>query len=79
MACRLVQSSKYRLSPAADRFNAMEFVAIKRVERIAAATDELLFGKWFDSKEGISKETRRKLAQRNAAQLASVATKRCGV
>lgn len=78
MVCRLVQSSKYRLSPAADRFNTMEFVAIKRVERIAA-TDELLFGKWFDSKEGISKETRRKLAQRNAAQLASVVTKRCGV
>ena len=40
MVCRLVQSSKYRLSPAVDRFNTMEFVAIKRVERIAAATDE---------------------------------------
>lgn len=31
---------KYRLSPAADRFNIMEFVAIKRVVRIATATDE---------------------------------------
>ena len=40
MVCRLVQSSKYRLFPAADRFNTMEFAAIKRVERIAAATDE---------------------------------------
>lgn len=40
VVCRLVQSSKYRLSPAADRFNIMEFVAIKRVVRIATATDE---------------------------------------
>lgn len=36
VVCRLV----YRLSPAADRFNIMEFVAIKRVVRIATATDE---------------------------------------
>ena len=40
MVCRLVQSSKYRLSPATDRFNTMELVAIKRVGRIATAIDE---------------------------------------
>ena len=40
VVCRLVRSPKYRLSPAADRFNIMEFVAIKRVARIATATDE---------------------------------------
>ena len=36
----VLNTPKHRLSPAADRFNIMEFIAIKRVERIATATDE---------------------------------------